>query len=182
MRLQWMCCLLLAGCAARSTPPATVAEPLPSIPCDLSTAASSAWRETVIDPGPAAFRAPPRYDRKSWTPGNVTMAIHGSAPNLLTFQEVSMPITLDSIAGIRWPRAPVRIGCRETVSGRAAIVHTFSEMREIVLGKGPVPEYKVEMVIEIEPGRFLRFAGVSVNPTLQREQLAIARTIRIIVP
>ena len=93
-----------------------------------------------------------------------------------------MPITLDSIASIRWPRSPVRTGCRETVNGRAAIVHTFSEMREIVLGKGPVPEYKVEMVIEIEPGRFLRFAGVSVTPTLQREQLAIARTMRIIVP
>lgn len=182
MRLQWICCVLLAGCAARSSTPATVVEPLPSILCDVSTAVPRGWRETFIDPGPAAFRAPREYDRKGWPPGNVTMAMHGSAPNLLTFQEVSMPITLDSIAGIRWPRSPERTGCRETVNGRPAIVHVFSEMREIVTGKGLVPEYKVQMVIEIEQGRFLRFAGVSVTPTLQREQLAIARSIRIIVP
>lgn len=179
MWVKSICCLLLAGC----TSALARAQALRAVSCDASSRVAADWPEVIVDPGPAALRLPRRYAARPWMEApNLNVRAFGHGANVLTIQEVSGPATLDSAGRRREEGSPEHTKCRETINGRPAIVHVFRGPGSFLVDGQSIPAFDIKVAIEIEPGRYLHVGGVSVSPELQRQQLAIARSVRIIVP
>ena len=181
--LRLLSCLVLAACGARqSVPEAPEADDVAT--CGGSYAAPSGWREVTLDLGPAAIRLPRSYTKQLMPlMDDESRATFGTAPlNLVMFQEAPGPANLDSAIFPRTKQSPGYSSCRDTVSGRPAIVELARGPSGYPTPDGQFLTFDTRVTISLRGDRYLYIHGISATPEGRREQLLIARTVRILGP
>jgi hypothetical protein len=146
---------------------------------------SADWREVALERIPVTLRLPPgyvekRYDVRVGDPKGQTF--RGGDFQSLYVDEQSGPADLDSAGFLLRAGITDYSDCREEVGGRVALVQASRGSGVIFYGERQWPSYDAQLTWPLGPGLYVTVDGTSATRAGQDTMLAIARTLRPVMP